>query len=160
MNSTHNTAKLKSLRVISYSMRAALIFAFLGAVTQAFWTLFHDAASTRVQPLFGAMIVAAVAFIVSVIALTIQRTPINYHVSAKGIALLVFVGIAAFATDYFALKTFSTNLPLHIGGPIFIGGGAALAAVFGFVLGEAITWQAVTGVLLVMGGALLLGRVG
>lgn len=95
---------------------------------------------------------------VGIIALALQRTPIDYHVSSKGFALLLIVGIAAFATDYFALKTFSLDVPLHIAGPIFIGGGAALTAVFGFILGEAITWQALLGVVLVVCGAVLLGR--
>jgi len=80
-------------------------------------------------------------------------------VSKKGLLFLALLGVAAFCTDYFALRMFASDFPLSVGGPILIGGSVALASIIGFFLGETITIQAVAGVVLVTIGAALLSTV-
>lgn len=80
-------------------------------------------------------------------------------VSKKGLLLLVLVGVAAFSADYFALRTFASDIQLSIGGPILIGGSVALTAIIGLFMGEAITLQTMAGIIFITIGAALLGTI-
>ncbi|OGG73017.1 hypothetical protein A3A38_00910 [Candidatus Kaiserbacteria bacterium RIFCSPLOWO2_01_FULL_53_17] len=140
-------------------MRSGLFFAIFGAVSSALWVTFHFEAARKVSPVLGASIVSIVAVVIGLLILAYKGNVDVFGVSRKGIMFLVLVGIAAFASDYFALRTFASDLPLSIGGPIFVGGGVALAALIGLVLGEALTWQVALGIILVASGSALIASI-
>jgi transporter family protein len=141
-------------------MRTGLLYAILGAISSALWTTFHNQAASKINPLVGAGIVSVVATVIAFGFAYARYQPGMFSINKTGLFFIVLVGIAAFACDYFALKTFATDLPLSVGGPILLGGSIALVTLIGFLLGETVTWQIALGIVLVTSGSVLLSRVG
>ncbi len=140
-------------------MRSGLFFAFFGAISSALWTVFHHEAASKVNPIVGAIIVSIFAMILGAIIFSFKYQASALVISKKGLLFLALVGVAAFASDYFALRTFASDLPVSIGGPILIGGGVALAATIGVIMGETLTWQIGVGIILVTVGASLIAYI-
>lgn len=137
-------------------MSSGIIFAALGAITFGLWTVFHDRASTHINAVFGAIIVSFTAVLVGLIFLIPQLKLATSTANPKGILFAVLAGLCAFGIDYFALKTYSSGVPISIGAPIIIGGSIAIASVIGFFLGESITVPKIIGLILVIAGAIVL----
>lgn len=126
-------------------MYEGIIFALITALIFGVWTVFHQQASTHINPLFGAIIIATTSLILGLILLLPKIKSTILYTNPKGIVFVVLVGICALAIDVFALKAYSSGLQVSIGGPIIIAGGVAIAAIIGFFLGESITVMKIVG---------------
>ncbi len=131
-----------------------MIFALITAVAFGVWTVFHQQASPYINPTFGAIIVSLIAVIFGSIILAPQLKEITLFTNQKGLIFVVLAGLAAFAIDFFALKTYASGIPISIGGPIIIGGSVVIAAIIGLaVLGESISLMKIAGISFVVIGA-------
>ncbi|MBI2971576.1 MAG: EamA family transporter [Candidatus Aenigmarchaeota archaeon] len=131
-----------------------ILFAVVTAVSFAVWTVFHQQASAHVNPVFGALVVSTTAAILAAIVLVMQMKGQPLVTDQRGIIFVLLAGIAAFAIDFFALRTYASGLPISIGGPVIIGGSVLIAAVIGLVvLGESISVMKIVGIALVVAGA-------
>jgi len=138
-------------------MAQGIIFAIITAVSFGVWTVFHQQAAPHINPIFGAIIVSLTAVILGSIILLPQIKGLTLFTSQKGITFVILAGLFAFAIDFFALKTYSTGIPISIGGPIIIGGSVAIASIIGFfLLGEPISLMKILGIALVITGASIL----
>lgn len=137
-----------------------ILFAIMTAIFFGIWTVFHQQASQHINPIFGAIIVSLTAVILGSIVLIPQLKGITLFTNQKAIIFVILAGLAAFAIDFFALKTYATGFPVSIGGPIIIGGSVAIAAIIGLViLGEPVSLMKILGILLVIGGASILASI-
>ncbi len=133
-----------------------VLYAILAAIAFGAWTVFHRLAGPYVNQVFGAVIVSLTAVVLGALVLTYQTRPHKYVTSDRGVWFLVLAGISAFFIDYFALKTYSSGLPVTVGGPIIIGGSIAVATIIGFALGDSFTWPKLLGLALLIAGAAIL----
>ena len=141
-------------------MYEGLIFAIIAAVTFGVWTVFHKYASGSINNLFGAIVVSLTAVVVGLIFLLPKLKDTVLFTSSKGIIFAVLAGVCALAIDFFALKAYSTGMPIAVAGPIILGGSVAISAIIGFFVGDTITFLRVLGVLLITAGAAILGALG
>jgi drug/metabolite transporter (DMT)-like permease len=137
-------------------MYGGLIFAILGALVFGFWTVFHQRASNHIDSVFGAILVSLTAVIIGTIFLLPRIKSTVFFKDYFGIIFVFLAGICAFFIDFFALKAYSSGLPISITGPIIIAGSIAVAAIIGFFLGEKITLMKILGLLLVIIGSAVL----
>lgn len=137
-------------------MSGGIIFAILGAVTFGLWTVFHDRAASSINAVFGAIIVSFTAVILGLFFLIPQFRVAVSSTNTNGIIFAVLAGLCAFGIDYFALKTYSSGVPISVGAPIIIGGSMAVASIIGFFLGESITLAKILGLIFVIVGAVIL----
>lgn len=133
-----------------------IIFAVLAAVSFGIWTVFHKLASPYVDQVFGAILISSVAVLAGALVLIPRLKGTELVTDAKGVYFLVGAGLCAFAIDFFVLRAYSGGLPITIGGPIVIGGSIAVAALAGFMLGDAVTFSKIAGIVLVLAGAIAL----
>ncbi len=134
-----------------------MVFALITAVAFGVWTVFHNQAAPYINPTFGAIVVSLSAVILGSIILLPQLKEITLFTSQKGLIFVILAGLAAFAIDFFALKTYASGIPLSVGGPIIIGGSVAIAAVIGLaVLGESVSLMKIAGISFVIAGAAIL----
>ena len=137
-----------------------ILFAVLTAISFGAWTVFHNQASTHINPIFGAIIVSLTAVIVGSIFLIPQIKNTALFSGQTGIIFAILAGIMAFAIDYFALKTYATGINVSVAGPIIIGGSTAIASIIGFFTGDSITFVKILGLVLVITGAAVLASFG
>ena len=131
-----------------------ILFAMLAAISFGIWTVFHQQASSYINPIFGAILVSLTAVILGSIILLPQMKGITLFTNQKGIIFVVLAGLAAFAIDFFALKTYATGVSLSVGGPIIIGGSVAIASIIGLaVLREPISLMKILGISLIIIGS-------
>jgi len=131
-----------------------IVFAVITAISFGIWTIFHQQASSYINPIFGAIIVSLTAVVLGSIILLPQLKGLALFTNQKGIIFVVLAGLCAFAIDYFALKTYSSGIPISVGGPIIIGGSVAIASIIGLLfLGEPISLLRILGIVLVVIGS-------
>lgn len=133
-----------------------VMFAVFAAVVFGFWTVFHKLGAPYVSQIFGAVIVSFVAVIAGLIVLLPRLKETQLVTDSKGVYFLIGAGICAFLIDFFALSAYAKGLSLNIGGPVIIGGSIAVAGIIGFLLGDPITLPKLTGITLVIVGAIVL----
>lgn len=137
-------------------MQPGIVFAIITAIVFGLWTVFHDQASNHINSLFGAIIVSLTAVIIGAILFLPSFKSVTLYSNPKGIIFAVLAGVCALALDYFALKTYSSGVPVSIAGPIIIGGSIAVASIIGFFIGESVTLLKVVGLTMVIAGSSLL----
>ena len=127
----------------------------------AIYTIFSRRASPGIHPAQGAAVITGVALLVNgvvVASLWAAGTPIA--VSARSMALLVVVGVAAACADLFVLSAYARGLPVTSS---FVISGTTTVVVllvgFGF-LREPFSWSKLFAILLIIGGIFLLQREG
>ncbi len=138
-------------------MPPPIVLAALVAVAAALYSVCARTAGQHVDSLFGAIVISATA-LVAELSLLIARggaTPLLQ--SRRGIVFAVLAGFCAVGIDYFTLKAYASGLRITIGAPIIIGGGIACSTLAGLLLGEHMSLARAGGVLLVIGGAVILG---
>src|SRR3989344_1171882 len=133
-------------------MHPGIIFAVAASIFFGFWTFFHQQASSKIDYLFGAIIISSTAVAAGLLLLLPRIKSTVLFTNPKGILFAVLSGFCALAIDYFALKSYGSGLAVSVAGPIIISGSVAMAAVIGFFLGESITWIKVLGLVMVIGG--------
>ncbi|VVB59768.1 Uncharacterised protein [uncultured archaeon] len=106
-----------------------IVFALITAVSFGFWTVFHQQASPHINPIFGAIVVSLTAVVLGSIILLPQIKEVTLFTSQKGVIFVILAWLAAFAIDFFALKTYASGVPISVGGPIIIGGSVAIASI-------------------------------
>jgi bacterial/archaeal transporter family protein len=139
-------------------MNEGIVFAVIGAVSFGLWTVFHQQASAKIDPLLGAIVVSLTAALLGMFML-LPRIKSSIMHEPKGILFALLAGAAALAIDYFALKAYGSGLHISIAGPIIMGGSIAFAALIGFFLGESVTAIKLFGIALVVAGSGILARV-
>ena len=138
---------------MSPGIHPGIIFAVVTAIAFGIWTVFHERAADHINHLFGAIVVSLTAVLVGLIFLLPKIKTTTLVSNPKGLIFAALAGVCALAIDFFALKAYGTGLEISIGGPIIIGGSVAIAAAFGFMLGESITLMKIFGLLLVISGS-------
>lgn len=141
-------------------MTPGILFAIIAATVFGAWTVFHQQAASKIDYLFGAIIISFTAVILGLIMLLPRIKSTTLFSNPKGVMFAVFAGACALAIDYFALKSYGTGLAVSVAGPIIIGGSIAVAAIIGLFLGEYLTLMKVLGLILVIGGASILAVYG
>ena len=137
-------------------MEPGIIFAMIAAIVFGFWTVFHDLAASKINYLFGAIVVSSTAAILGIILLLPQIKTTTLYSNPKGVLFAILAGVCALAIDYFALKAYGSGLAISVVGPIIIGGSMAVAIIIGFFLGESITVMKVLGILSILFGSVIL----
>jgi len=133
------------------------IIIILAAIAFGLWTVFHQIASTSINQVLGAVIVSATAVVIGLVTLLVQQVKFSeLTVSTKGVTFLVLAGVMAFALDILALKAYAKGIPITVGAPILIGGSIVVASVIGVLMGESVSVVKITGLILVVGGAIIL----
>ena len=141
-------------------MNIGIIFAIIAALAFGIWTVFHQQATAHVNPLFGAIIVSLTAAILGFLILLPQIGSLTLYTNSKGIIFAVLAGLCALAIDFFALKAYGTGLQISLGGPLIIGGGVAVAAFIGLLMGDSMNIQKIIGLAFtIIGSALLAASV-
>ena len=141
-------------------MHTGVVFAILGALAFGLWTVFHQQASTHIHNLFGSIVVSITAVIVGLVFLLPNLKSTTLVTNPKGIIFAILGGICALGIDYFALRSYSSGLPISISGPIIIGGSIGIASMIGFFLGEPATLPKLLSLLLIIIGSALLASQG
>ncbi len=141
------------------NINIGIIFAIIAAVAFGIWTVFHQQASSKINYLFGAIIVSLTAVILGLIFLLPRIKSVTLFSNPKGILFAVLAGVCALAIDYFALRAYGSGLGISVAGPIIIGGSIAIAASVGFFLGESVTLLKILGLLFVIAGSGILAAV-
>jgi len=137
-------------------MHIGIIFAIITATAFGFWTFFHKLATPHVNNLFGAIIVSLTAAVIGLIFLMPNIKSTTLFTDTKGIIFVVLAGVSAIIIDYFALKTYETDLSISIAGPIIMGGSITVAVALGFFIGEPITALKLGGIFLIIAGTVIL----
>ena len=140
---------------------AALTFALLAGVAMAAYTVFSRLASPGIHPALGAAVITGVALVVNaVVAVSVRIGGGPLDVSAKSVALLVVVGVAAACADLFVLSAYARGLPVTSS---FVIGGTStvLVLLIGFgLMREPFTWIKLMAIGLIASGIVLLQREG
>lgn len=139
-------------------MSVGIIFAISAAVVFGLWTVFHNQAANYISPVLGAVLVSLTAVIIG-LPFLLKEWGRGIQVDSRGMTFVVLAGVMAFSIDYLVLRTYSSGVPISIGGPIVIGGSIAVAVAIGFLLGEQITVMKVFGIALVLCGAAVLSAI-
>ena len=141
-------------------MSSGILFAIIAATAFGAWTVFHQQAASKIDYMFGAIIISLTAVILGLAILLPRIKSTTLFSNPKGIMFAVFAGVCALAIDYFALKSYGSGLAVSVTGPIIIGGSIAVAAIIGLFLGESLTIMKALGLILVIGGASILATYG
>jgi uncharacterized membrane protein len=136
-------------------------FALLAGASAATYSIFLRLASSGIHPALGAAVITGVAFLVNMMLATSMRvagTPLT--VSARSVALLIVVGVAAAAVDFFTLSAYASGL--RVTSSFVIGGtSTALVLLAGFMLlREPFSWIKLLAIGLIATGIFLLQREG
>ena len=134
----------------------AIGFIFVAAFAAGAYSIFQRIAAPGIHQAFGALLIALIAAILSFAVLLLTRGGRPLYAEQSVFLYIALIGAAAFAVDYFSLQAYSRGLSISVGGPIFIGVGIATASLAGFVMGESVTIAKLTGILLVVIGAIVL----
>lgn len=90
---------------------SAILFAMLSGMSAATWTICLKLGSTKVNAALGAMVIAAVAFVVNSVAMFTMRAHGHEIVLRKdALGVLAVAGIAAAGVDVFALLAYERGL--------------------------------------------------
>ncbi len=136
-----------------------IFLAILAALSYGIWTVFHKIASTNIDKFLGSMILQIAAFsTAAVLVLYMKFTKHSFQITPKGVLLVILAGIAASFIDLLALAAYSKGLSISVGGPLIIGGAVAIAAIFGFAFGDAITPPKLFAIALIVAGASILAK--
>ncbi len=133
-----------------------IIFAVITATAFWFWTFFHKLASPYINNLLGAVIVSLVAVIIGLIFFLPNMKSALLFTNYKGLIFVILAGICAIFIDYFALKTYWTNLPISIAWPIIMWWSIAVAVILGFFIWEIITIGKLSWIFLIIAWAIIL----
>jgi uncharacterized membrane protein len=136
-------------------------FALLAGASVATYSIFLRLASSGIHPAVGAAVITGVAFLVNtMVATSMRATGMPLTVSARSVALLVVVGVAAAAADLFTLSAYASGL--RVTSSFVIGGtSTALVLVVGFMLlREPFSWIKLLAIGLIATGIFLLQREG
>lgn len=140
---------------------AALTFALLAGVAMATYTIFSRLASPGIHPALGAAVITGVAFLINgIITLSAWASGAPLAVSAKSLALLAVVGLAAAGTDIFVLSAYASGL--RVTSSFVIGGtSTVLVLLVGFgLIREPFSWSKLIAIGLIASGIVLLQREG
>ena len=137
-------------------MSAGVIFALLVAVAAALYAVFARSAAQHVDALFGAILISSTALVSEIVLILPRAGRVRLHTDTRGIVFAVLAGLCAIGIDYLSLRAYASGLRVSVGAPIIIGGGIALATLFGLALGERLDALKAGGVVLVLAGATLL----
>jgi drug/metabolite transporter (DMT)-like permease len=140
---------------------AALTFALLAGVAMAAYTVVSRLASPGIHPALGAAVITGVALVVNgVVTAVLWTTGTSIAVSARSVALLAVVGVAAACADLFVLSAYARGLPVT--SSFVIGGtSAVLVLLVGFgLLREPFSWIKLMAIGLILLGIVLLQREG
>ena len=90
---------------------SAALFALLSGASAATWTICLKLGSTKINAALGAMVIAAVAFLVNSVAMLTMRAH-GHEILLKQDAfwVLAFAGVAAAGVDIFALLAYERGL--------------------------------------------------
>jgi len=135
---------------------SALLFAVLGGVAAATWTVCLKLGSTRISAVLGAMIISGVALLANTAVFALMRAgghPVVFE--REAFWLLIIAGIGASGVDIFALLAYERGL--RVTSSLILGGtSAALVLVVGFLaLEEPFTWGRLVALALIVAGMLL-----
>lgn len=137
-------------------MSSGLVFAVFAALAFGILPFFHKLASSWVHSIFGAFIVSLAALFSGFIVLLFRMKSITLFTHPKGILFAALGGVSAFLFDVFALKAYSSGLPVSVGGPLIIGGSIVVATILGFLLGESLAIMKLVGIALIIAGSCIL----
>jgi drug/metabolite transporter (DMT)-like permease len=140
---------------------AAVTFALLAGVSMAAYTVFSRLASPGIHPALGAAVITAVALVVNgVVTASLWATGTPIAVSARSVALLAVVGVAAACADLFVLSAYARGL--RVTSSFIIGGtSTVLLLLVGFLLlREPFSWTKLMAIGLIASGIVLLQREG
>lgn len=137
-------------------MSPGFVFAVLAALAFGTLPIFHKLASSWVHSIFGAFIVSLAAVLSALMILLFRMKSITLFTHPKGILFAALAGGCAFLFDVFALRSYSSGLPVSIGGPLIVGGSIVITTVIGFILGESLVIMKVVGIALVIAGSCIL----
>lgn len=137
-------------------MNSSFYLVILAAFSLGLIQVLQKFASTKINPIIGAIIVSFTAVIFGVILAMSQIKLNTIQITYWGVFFVALAGIFAFGADYFTLKSYSSGLEISIIGPIIIGGSITIATIVGFILGDKITLLKILGIVMVIGGASIL----
>lgn len=133
----------------------SLMFVFLAIISEGVYATFHKLTGPLIHPILGGGIIGLTAFLVALSLLGLNNNNIIY--SQKGVIFATIIGLSAFGIDAATLAVYRIGLPLHIGGPLIIGGGIVLITLISFLwLGEDISFLKGIGILFILIGGILL----
>jgi drug/metabolite transporter (DMT)-like permease len=137
-------------------LSSALLFAVLGGVAAAAWTVCLKLGSTRISAALGAMIISGVALVANTAAFALMRArghPVVFE--REAFWLLIVAGIGASGVDIFALLAYERGL--RVTSSLILGGtSTALVLIVGFLaLQEPFTWGRLAALALIVAGMLL-----
>jgi len=137
-------------------LSSALLFAVLGGVAAAAWTICLKLGSTKISAALGAMIISGVALLANTAAFALMRAGGQQVVfKREAFWLLIIAGIGASGVDIFALLAYERGL--RVTSSLILGGtSTALVLVVGFLaLQEPFTWGRLVALALIVAGMLL-----
>jgi transporter family protein len=137
-------------------MSLGFVFAVLASLAFGTLPIFHKLASSWVHSIFGAFIVSLAAVLSASMFLLFRMKSITLFTHSKGILFAALAGVCAFLFDVFALRSYSSGLPVSIGGPLIVGGSIVVTTMLGFLLGESLVLMKVVGIALVIAGSCIL----
>ncbi len=141
-------------------MQSGILFAIIAALAFGAWTVFHQQAASKIDYLFGAIIISFAAVVLGLLLLLPRIRLAAPFSSSRGVLFSVFAGVCALAIDYFALRAYGSGLAVSVAGPIIIGGSIAFAAIIGLFMGESMTLIKALGLIFVIAGASILATFG
>ncbi len=137
-------------------MNLGIIYAIAAAITSAFWVVFEQQAASKINYLFGAIVVSLTASAIGLVFLLPKIKSTILFTNPKGVLFAALAGIFALLIDYFSLKSYGYGIPISVAGPIIIGGSIAVSSVIGFFMGDSVTLMKIFGLLLVIIGSEIL----
>jgi len=140
-------------------MHIGILFAIITATALGFWTFFHKLASPHVNSLFWAIIISLTAVIIGAIFLVPNIKITTLYSDVKGVIFLVLSGVSVITIDYFALKTYWTNIPISIAWPIIMWGSIVIAIILGLCIWEQMTLLKLLGISLIAIGTVILSMI-
>jgi len=138
-------------------MSTSIVYIIIGALGTGLWNVFISSASRQMHPLLGALITELTAFSVGALIFLPVLSSGFPRVSLKAVVMCMLAGLSVLLADFFILKAYKQGVPISIGGPIIIGGSIVVVTLMGLFLGEKITWLKVVSILMIVGGASILG---
>lgn len=137
-------------------MSSALLFAVLGGVAAATWTICLKLGSTKISAALGAMIISGVALAANTAVFALMRASGHQVVfKRETFWLLIIAGIGASGVDIFALLAYERGL--RVTSSLILGGtSTALVLLVGFLaFQEPFTWGRLAALALIVAGMLL-----
>jgi uncharacterized membrane protein len=135
-----------------------LILSILAAFALAGITIFEKIGAPYVNKVFGIILIQASALVFSGFALFTKTKGESLINSPKGITFMVLTGLSVFIFDFLVLKIYASGYPVTVAGPIITGGGVAIIAVIGFLMGEQINLTKIMAIVLIFIGTVMLSR--